>query len=462
MILDPFPFYLKQAEYGPLSWTSVAGLFIVFTTKTELTRQVFTEAGNFRPWLSLGAERILTKKAIPFIFGDPHKALRNVLLPLFTPRALSVYLPLQEKVVRSHVKQMIQDYKEGKDVIVRYRSRDINIEISINVFLSPTLPKETRELIAKHYFAMNEGFLCFPIYFPGTTLWKAVRAREQLVEILRQIVRDSRERMLNGETPACLLDIWQENNIKREKEGADNPNPDATMDVLPEDTIIFTTLSFLFASQDATTSALTYAAELLIKHPSVLERVRAEQDEINARVNAQLTPEQLKEDKLYSLLDLSHFKEAKYRRQVVQEILRFRPPATMVPHVAIEDTQMTDGFVCPRGTVLLPSIWDAQLNEQTDKGYVSPTEFNPDRFADGEASNKHFLAFGAGPHLCLGREYAKNVIEIFVSTLADLAEWESLSKPGGDEIIFMPTIIPKDGFPIKITNRVKTTAVTAH
>jgi cytochrome P450 family 710 subfamily A protein len=44
----------------------------------------------------------------------------------------------------------------------------------------------------------------------------------------------------------------------------------------------------------------------------------------------------------------------------MKEVLRYRPPATMVPHIAIEDWKIDDeegGYTVKKGSVILPSIW---------------------------------------------------------------------------------------------------------
>ena len=43
----------------------------------------------------MGAKKILGENNIAFMTGDPHKELRKRILPLFTPRALSIFLRVQ-------------------------------------------------------------------------------------------------------------------------------------------------------------------------------------------------------------------------------------------------------------------------------------------------------------------------------------------------------------------------------
>jgi cytochrome P450 family 710 subfamily A protein len=70
-----------------------------------LVRDAFNYLTIFR--LTQGAKTVFGENNIAFMTGDPHKVLRKRLLPLFTPRALSVFLQVQEKTIRKHLKQWI-------------------------------------------------------------------------------------------------------------------------------------------------------------------------------------------------------------------------------------------------------------------------------------------------------------------------------------------------------------------
>ncbi|KYR03010.1 cytochrome P450 family protein [Tieghemostelium lacteum] len=425
LIFTPFTFYEKQEKYGPISWTSVMNFFVLFVSDAETTRQVFKEE-NAKLYLSLGAKKILTEKAIPFIEGAAHRQLRKQLLPLFTIRALASYLPIQESIISENIKEWI---KKG-NVNARIGCRDLNMAISTGVFVGKNTPSHIQEEIAKNFFLMNEGFLCLPIDLPGTTLRKAINARVRLVELFTDIIDNSRLRMGKGEKPQSLIDLWVEYFLSC---------PEDLRDELSNDTIIFTLLSFMFASQDALTSSLVWVCYLMAEHPNVLKKVREEQ--FRLRPNNEE-------------LDLDTMRQANYTRQVVNEILRFRPPAVMVPHMNIEDIIIGDNVTVPKGTMILPSIWSAHFQ---DNGFQDPYTFDPERFnaerKEEVTCAKNFLVFGAGPHYCLGKELAKNQIEVFLTKLAMSADWDHHKTPGGDEIIFGPTIFPKDGCNISLRER---------
>jgi len=395
-------------------------------------------------WVMFNAEKILGKNNIAFMHGPEHKELRKQLLPLFTKRALSVYLPIQERIIRAHLKEWIS-LCEGKDVTqLRPLCRNLNIETSTTVFVGPYMSKATREIFTKLYFQMNEGLLAFPIALPGTTLWKAVNARKRIIEILMECSSLSKQKMKQGKEPECLLDFWMEEQERLLKKSQDSggviPPPMHSSDY----DVAFTVLDFLFASQDASTSSLVWIGTLLADHPEILGRVREEQ--------LRLRP--IDEPISYELLGNMQF-----TRQVVKETLRYRAPATMIPHIALEDTPITDNYTIPKGTVIFPSLWCGQF-----QGFPNPHTYDPDRFGPerGEDSkySQNFLAFGMGPHTCIGKEYAVNHLALFTSLLASNCTWTHKRTDKSDEIVYGPTVFPADGTLVhfKSYNRTEQTA----
>ena len=106
-------------------------------------------------------------------------------------------------------------------------------------------------------------------------------------------------------------------------------------------------MDFLFASQDASTASLCWVLALMSEYPDILARVREEQR--RARPND--------EPVTYESLDAMPF-----TRQVVMEVLRYRPPAMMVPQLASKDIKLTDEFTAKKGDIVIPSLWASCRN----------------------------------------------------------------------------------------------------
>jgi len=426
MVFSPWKFWETQESYGALSWNAVVGRFMLFSRDPATSRLFLGDSEHFTPLLQLAAKEILGERCMVFQQGPDHKAMRHQLVPLFTKRALSVYMSVQESMIRSFIDKV----STGDEVIVRDVVRSMNFHTASSVFFGNYLTLEEKQNLERHYRRMNEGFLSLPFNIPGLGLWKARRAHRAIIAALESCAAKSLERMCErGLEPQCLLDVWMESAIK-------------TNNIPTTYRIADTMVTFLFASQDASTSSLTWVIHLLSQHPDVLAKVRAEVD----------TAKRPEDPYTFDVLQ-----QLSYTRQVVLEILRFRPPATMVPYETTKEMQLEDGYKVPVGTVVLPSLWCAR-----NEGWSNPETFNPDRMGpelNEMATNaNNFLAFGYGPHKCLGKEYAQQHLSLFTALVAQCADWTRLDTPKSDTIELLPTIFPADGVPTIFTKRIISTA----
>lgn len=93
------------------------------------------------------------------------------------------------------------------------------------------------------------------------------RARKEIVKMLTKFAQQSKDRMKQGEEPQCLLDFWMEKVVADMEEAERNQGPMPPYS--DNEKIASVVLDFLFASQDASTSSLTWTCALLAEHPEV-------------------------------------------------------------------------------------------------------------------------------------------------------------------------------------------------
>ncbi|KAJ7538502.1 hypothetical protein O6H91_11G051300 [Diphasiastrum complanatum] len=441
MVRDPAKFWDDQARAARkcgLSWNVVFGRFVVFVRDSELSQKIFA---NVKPEVFhlIGhpfGKKLFGEKNLIFMFGEAHKDLRRRLAPLFTLKALGVYVSIQENTIRKHIIRWLEMAKNPEPVQLRLLCREMNLETSQNVFVGPYLSASARAQITRDYYLFNVGLMRLPVYLPGFSFYKATHAVQRLIRTLGDCASQSKQRMREGHEPTCLMDFWMVETLRemKEAEQAGSPPPPHSSDMEIGQHVF----DFLFAAQDASTSSLVWVATLLEQNPKVLEKIREEQRQIRCDPNSPITPEQLR--------------EMKYTEMVVKEVLRFRPPATMVPHIANVDFPLTDSYVVPKGAIIFPSLLESSFQGFSNPHTFDPERFSPDRVED-QVYKRNWLLFGAGPHQCLGQRYAINHLILFTALFCRLASWTRIRTPGCDEIMYTPTIVPKDGCLIYLSAR---------
>ncbi|QCD76995.1 cytochrome P450 [Vigna unguiculata] len=445
LVRNPTSFWDLQsslAKSTPLGFSAnyIIGNFIVFIRDTELSHKVFA---NVRPdaFHLVGhpfGKKLFGEHNLIYMMGQEHKNLRRRIAPNFTPKALSTYTALQQIIILDHLKSWVAKARAQTDSIpLRILARDMNLDTSQTVFVGPYLGLKARERFERDYFLFNVGLMKLPFDFPGTAFRNARLAVDRLIETLATCTEMSKARMQKGEEPSCLIDYWMQETLREIQEAKLTGEPAAPFSTDAE--IGGYLFDFLFAAQDASTSSLLWAVALLDSHPEVLAKVRAE-------VAGVWSPES------DELITAEMLREMKYTQAVAREVVRFRPPATLVPHIAAERFALTESYTIPKGTIVFPSAFESSF-----QGFSEPERFDPERFSEerqeDQVFKRNFLAFGAGPHQCVGQRYALNHLVLFIALFATLIDFKRDRTDGCDEIAYVPTICPRDDCRVFLSQR---------
>jgi cytochrome P450 len=149
--------------------------------------------------------------------------------------------------------------------------------------------------------------------------------------------------------------------------------------------------TLFLAGYETTSIALTWAFVYLTSHPAVMQKLQAEVEGVLA-------------GRPPTFADLP---KLIYTRQILQEVLRLRPPAYWGTRTAKAEDEI-DGYRIPANTMM---IWLSYLIHRHPEFWSNPEEFDPDRFAspaEGTTARHPFawIPFGGGQHLCIGRDFA--------------------------------------------------------
>lgn len=157
---------------------------------------------------------------------------------------------------------------------------------------------------------------------------------------------------------------------------------------IDDDGVLDEMATLVLAGVETTASAAAFAMALLAHSPAVQRDVVEEVDTV-----LQGRPPTAADLRRLPRVDA-----------VIDEGLRLFPAIPAAPRRALRET-LLGGYLVPAGTRLLVSI---HVLHRHPHHWRSPARFRPERFLSGEAGTRSaFLPFGAGSHLCIGRDLAR-------------------------------------------------------
>nr|QNS30021.1 cytochrome P450 [Nothapodytes nimmoniana] len=169
-------------------------------------------------------------------------------------------------------------------------------------------------------------------------------------------------------------------------------------------------LVLLIAGTDTSAVTIEWAMSLLLNHPQVLTKARAELD---ACVSS---------DRLINESDLANLH---YLHCIILETFRLCPAAPLlVPHESSADCKI-GGYDVPRGTMLLVNAWAIHRDP---KVWDDPMSFKPERHEGREVETTKLMPFGMGRRSCPGSGLAQRVVGLALGSLIQCFEWERIEE----------------------------------
>ena len=408
-----------------------------------MARKVFNSPTFVKPCVVDVTHKLLRPTNWVFLDGKDHTDYRKDLDGLFTRQALDTYLPGQEEVYDKYFAEFLEiskqgDQKKGTPFMTVFR--ELMCAVSCRTFAGHYMSEAAVKKVADDYWMITAALelVCFPIIIPFTKTWYGKKAADMFLEEFAKCAAKSKARMAVGGDITCIMDAWvksmQDSAKYNQKIAKGLPvDPSEKPTTLIRDFSDFeisqTIFTFLFASQDATSSACTWLFQLIADRPEILDRVRAENlaardGDKNVRFNMDL------------------LENLPYTRAVVKETLRYRPPVIMVPYVVKKPFPVTDTYTAPKGAMIIPSCYPALHDPEV---YPNPDYYDPERWitGDAESKSKNWLVFGTGPHYCIGQTYAQMNLIGMIGKASMLMDWKHIATSESEDIEVFATIFPR-------------------
>jgi cytochrome P450 family 135 len=180
-------------------------------------------------------------------------------------------------------------------------------------------------------------------------------------------------------------------------------------------------MTLLVAGHETTATALSWAIELLARHPAELARLEA---------------------------DVAGGDGA-YLDAVVKETLRLRPVIALVLRKLVEPMEI-GGRLLPAGVSVAPSI---HLVHRRPQIYPEPERFRPERFLERPAGTYTWIPFGGGVRRCLGGAFAEFEMAVVLRELVSRRRLQPAAREPEHPVRRTITNVPSRGAEVWAASR---------
>ncbi|KAK2426008.1 cytochrome P450, family 708, subfamily A, polypeptide [Trifolium repens] len=408
----------RMKRYGPIFKTNLVGIPVVVSTDPDLNYFIFQQEGKkFQSWYPDTFTEIFGKQNVGTLHGFMHKYLKNMVLNLFGPQSLQKMISEVEQAACRTLQQLsCQDSVELKEATER-----MIFDLTAKKLISYDSTKSSENL-RENFVAFIQGLVSFPLDIPGTAYHKCLQGRKRAMKMLKNMLQERREMPRKQQT-----DFFDYVIEELRKEGT----------MLTEAIALDLMFVLLFASFETTSLALTYAIKQLSDNPLVFKQLQEEHEAIIKR-----------RENPNSGVTWQEYKSMKFTFQLITETARLANIAPGIFRKALREINFK-GHTIPAGWAIMVCPPAVHLNPSK---YQDPLAFNPSRWEGMEpnGATKHFMAFGGGMRFCVGADFAKVEMAVFLHCLVTKYRWRTIK---GGNIVRTPGLQFPNGFHIQITEK---------
>jgi cytochrome P450 len=397
------------AIYGPVVSVPLPGMPVVLIRDPELVKQVFTE----KPDVLLGGRGVRPSAIIygtgsMFVQEEPeHLRRRKLLTPPLHGKALENYKP----IIEDSASRALATWPSDRPFKMLHAARNLTLDVILRVMFGVEDSAEAARLGRPFETLLNLGVseeltLRFALHsLGGLKHWpKLDRANREIDELVIPMIAGRRQDPgLHERTDIMSLLL-----TARSEDG----------EYLTDKEIRDDLVTMVLAGHETTATTLGWMIDLLLHHPDVLEKVRAEAEAGESTA---------------------------YTEAVINETLRIRPPSPFTGRYTAGHYQLGE-YTVPPGTRIVPHIGEVNLNPAT---YEHPHEFRPERFVGQRPSTYGWIPFGGGIKRCLGSSFSMVELTVALQTLLRSGSFEAVHKVQDRQVRRGIVLLPHRGVRVR-------------
>jgi cytochrome P450 len=338
------------------------------------------------PGRTIALMPIMGPRSVLLLEGQDHLARRRVMLPPFHGERMQAY----EETVRDIAVREIDSWQPGAELALHPRMQAVTLEVILRAVFGVTdeqRRERLRTLLPQLLDSTSSAALQFKVLLSRRfeRMDPLGFLRELSAEIDDLVFAEIAERRADPEVEQ-RADILSQLTLARFEDG-DGMSDQELRDQL---------LTLLLAGHETTATALAWTADLLVRHPHVMQQLT---DEVDAG------------------------ESDAYLRAVISESLRLRPVVPLAGRRLTSELAV-NGWTLPAGTDVTPAIW---LTHTRADLYPEPYAFRPERFLDERPTTYGWVPFGGGVRRCLGAAFAEFEMRVVLTELLQRRTLEAAS-----------------------------------
>ncbi|CAI8594213.1 unnamed protein product [Vicia faba] len=404
----------QRLRFGSFFKSHILGCPTIVSMDAEVNRYILmNESKGLVPGYPQSMLDILGKCNIAAVHGSTHKYLRGALHSIISP-----------SMIRDQILPKIDGFMsfqlsnwDDKIINIQEKTKEMVFLSSLKQIASIDSNSKIAESFKTEFFKLVLGTISLPINLPGTNYHRGFQARKNIINILRQLLK---ERRATNESHKDILGCLMENEENKYK--------------LSDEEIIDLVITLMYSGYETVSTTSMMAVKYLHDHPKALEEIRKEHLAIRER------------KKPNEPIDFNDIKSMKFTRAVIFETSRLATIVNGVLRKTTQDLQL-NGYLIPKGWRIY--VYTREINYDPFL-YPEPLAFNPWRWMDKSLeSQNYFLIFGGGTRHCPGKEAGITEISTFLHYLLTRYRWE---ETGGDKLMKFPRVQAPNGLHMKFSS----------
>lgn len=419
----------RKSIYGNVFKTNILGSNVIISTDPEVNKVVLLNQRNiFVPAYPKSIRELMGEHSILQLNGTMHKKLHSLIAVFLKSPQFKSQIT---RDIEHSVKQCLASWT-NKTIYIQDEVKKITFPILVKVLMSVG-PGEDLDLLKREFEVFIKGLICLPIKFPGTTLYKSLKAKERMMKMVGRIVEERMKLIMDNnaeddEKVGVVNDVVDA--LLRDKGELSQSSSSSNLMV---EMISQNIIEFMIPGEETLPTAMTLALKFLTDSPLALSKLMEE--------NLELKKQKTNFPDGYTWTD---YMSLPFTQNVISETLRMANIVNGIWRKAVKDVEIK-GYLIPKDWGVMASLTSVHMDS---KIYENPYKFDPWRWEKIGVvpSNNCFTPFGSGHRLCPGLELSRLELSIFLHHLVTTYSWVAER----DEIIYFPTVKMKKKLPIRV------------